>query len=89
MQNPDLELADPYILDIASKFLEGYEREMNQQSRLIEALDSDLTREALAAGNPELARMYEGKTREQLEERKSLMATAVGVAFAIQHAHRR
>ena len=82
----DWSLEDPYILDVASQFLEGYEREKNQQDRLLESLEDDKVREALFAGNPALAAYYEGKTKEQLEERKPLMAIAVGVAFAIRRA---
>jgi hypothetical protein len=82
-QDWDSGLSDPYILEIASKFLEGFEREMNQQHRLIDLLDSDdATREALA---PHLSQYYEGKTREELLERAPIISIAVGVAYALRH----
>ncbi len=77
-------LEDPYIQDCVSKFLERYERAMNQLDGLHEFLETDPERLALSERNPELAKMYEGKTKAQLEETKPLMATVVGVAFVLR-----
>ena len=81
----DFGLADPYILDVAAQFVEGYEREMRKQDQWIEALDNPALREALAAGNPELAQWFEAQTKEDLEARKTMLAMSIGVAFAIKH----
>jgi hypothetical protein len=87
-QGWDSELGDPYILEIASRFLEGFERGMAHEQRLIASLDDDTVRRDLMAANPALGQYYEGKTKEELESRMPIMSIAVGVAFALRHATR-
>jgi len=82
----DMGLEDPEIGEISEQFLEGYERSIHQQARVMAVLHSDKPWKVLGAQVPALSRYYEGKTGEELEAMNSLVATAVGTAFAIRHA---
>ena len=83
-QNWDSFLTDPYILGIAMLFLDGYNREKASQGQMIESLEDDSFRQQLEEANPQLASLYEGKTKDELQENVHILAIAVGVASTLK-----
>lgn len=89
LEGYDPTVGDPYIVEIATLFLEGYEREMKNQDWMIDKLEDDTYRQLMALGDARHAQYFEGKTREELEANKTLVATSVGIGFAIRHTMRK
>jgi hypothetical protein len=78
--------ADPEVMQIAGAFLEAFERGWRNHDLIMQWMESEAGRRAFAQVAPELARFYQGKTKEELESYRPYAAIAVGVAAAVKFA---
>ena len=78
---------DPEIQRIASAFFVGYERGQHEWEESVEAFDIEILRSIVADFLPRSAAVFEAMTKEQMLDLTPMMATALGVAFAIRGTH--
>lgn len=72
----------PFARQVVDAFLDGYFQSMTVQTFDKALLEATANRRLLAKLDPDVAKVAERRTEEELEAEKPLLAAALGVAWA-------
>ena len=71
------------VQEIAVRYVVGYHRQKARAEEILEQMESLAGREERAQEEPELARIFESRTREERDQRVEEISIGIGVAHAV------